>query len=244
MGDQANQEPSSDAPAFNTYQLRNAANRIGRHHNIFKLGRGEKRRNTINDAERGNAGEPGVVHRSTAPGGISNDRVANGRPTSKDNDKDIDRIGSSEQTQSSTFDSQATTSHSPPLNGSLVHRKNTADDMPNDVNPGLAGSTRSHEEPHYTVGNQLQRTLLNSWINVLLLAIPAGFALEYAHIDGKIVFTVNFLAIIPLAAMLSYATEEIAHRTGETLGGLINATFGYVRDRKQPRAHPLIICRC
>jgi Ca2+:H+ antiporter len=30
----------------------------------------------------------------------------------------------------------------------------------------------------------------------------------------------------PLAAMLSYATEEIALRTGETLGGLLNATFG------------------
>jgi Ca2+/H+ antiporter len=28
--------------------------------------------------------------------------------------------------------------------------------------------------------------------------------------------------------MLSFATEEIALRTGETLGGLLNATFGYV----------------
>jgi Ca2+:H+ antiporter len=40
------------------------------------------------------------------------------------------------------------------------------------------------------------------------------------------VFTLNFLAIIPLAAVLSFATEEIAHRLGETLGGLVNATFG------------------
>ena len=37
---------------------------------------------------------------------------------------------------------------------------------------------------------------------------------------------VNFIAIIPLAGTLSYATEEIALRTGEVLGGLLNATFG------------------
>jgi Ca2+:H+ antiporter len=40
------------------------------------------------------------------------------------------------------------------------------------------------------------------------------------------VFTLNFFAIIPLAAVLSFATEEIAARLGETLGGLVNATFG------------------
>lgn len=40
------------------------------------------------------------------------------------------------------------------------------------------------------------------------------------------IFVVNFVAIIPLAGTLSYATEEIALRTGEVLGGLLNATFG------------------
>ncbi|MCJ1427239.1 hypothetical protein MMC29_005142, partial [Sticta canariensis] len=39
-------------------------------------------------------------------------------------------------------------------------------------------------------------------------------------------FVTNFLAIIPLAAMLSYATEKIALRTRETIGGLLNASFG------------------
>lgn len=43
---------------------------------------------------------------------------------------------------------------------------------------------------------------------------------------------VNFIAIIPLAGMLSYATEEIALRTGEVLGGLLNASFGYVLSSK------------
>ncbi|KAK5702656.1 hypothetical protein LTR97_003602 [Elasticomyces elasticus] len=65
-----------------------------------------------------------------------------------------------------------------------------------------------------------------SWINILLIAVPVGFALEYAHVNKVVVFVVNFIAIIPLAAMLSYATEELAMYIGETLGGLLNATFG------------------
>ncbi|KAF5017321.1 hypothetical protein F66182_10769 [Fusarium sp. NRRL 66182] len=82
------------------------------------------------------------------------------------------------------------------------------------------------KEP-YTVGNQIQRTFLNSWINILLVAAPVGIVLNYVHSVNRIaVFVVNFIAIIPLAAMLGFATEEIALRTGEVLGGLINATFG------------------
>jgi hypothetical protein len=34
------------------------------------------------------------------------------------------------------------------------------------------------------------------------------------------------LAVIPLAAMLSIATESVAHRTGDAVGGLLNATLG------------------
>ncbi|KAJ2973965.1 hypothetical protein NQ176_g6301 [Zarea fungicola] len=79
----------------------------------------------------------------------------------------------------------------------------------------------------FTVANQLQRTFLSSWINLLLVAAPVGIALNYvSSVSRTVVFVVNFIAIIPLAAMLSFATEEIALRTGETLGGLINATFG------------------
>ena len=79
----------------------------------------------------------------------------------------------------------------------------------------------------FTVGNQIRRTLLNSWINLLLVAAPVGIAINYIHSVSRVaVFVVNFIAIVPLAAMLSFATEEIALRTGESLGGLLNATFG------------------
>ena len=79
----------------------------------------------------------------------------------------------------------------------------------------------------FTPWGQVKATLFNSWINILLLAVPVGIALNYAKIDPVGIFVVNFIAIIPLAAMLSYATEEIAMHVGETLGGLLNASFGY-----------------
>ncbi|BCS30228.1 hydrogen/calcium exchanger domain-containing protein [Aspergillus puulaauensis] len=85
------------------------------------------------------------------------------------------------------------------------------------------------EEPdkqRFTAVGQFKATVLNSWINILLVAAPVGIALNYVKVDPVAVFVVNFIAIIPLAAMLSFATEEIALRTGETIGGLLNATFG------------------
>ena len=78
------------------------------------------------------------------------------------------------------------------------------------------------------IGRQIRAVLFGSWINLLLAAVPVGFVVNYLDINGVAIFVVNFIAIVPLAAMLSYATEEIALRVGETLGGLLNATFGYV----------------
>lgn len=82
------------------------------------------------------------------------------------------------------------------------------------------------DQQRFTLVGQLKATIFNSWINVLLICAPVGIALNYIHVNPVAVFVVNFIAIIPLAAMLSYATEEIAMRTGETIGGLLNATFG------------------
>ncbi|TAQ90115.1 hypothetical protein B7494_g1579 [Chlorociboria aeruginascens] len=78
----------------------------------------------------------------------------------------------------------------------------------------------------FTLRNQLGATIFNSWINLLLVAAPVGIALNYTGVDGRVVFVVNFIAIIPLAGMLSFATEEIALHLGESLGGLLNASFG------------------
>ncbi|KAH6618080.1 Sodium/calcium exchanger protein-domain-containing protein [Chaetomium sp. MPI-SDFR-AT-0129] len=74
--------------------------------------------------------------------------------------------------------------------------------------------------------NVTKVTLLSSWINLLLVFVPLGIIAGELEWSAPWVFTLNFFAIIPLAAVLSFATEEIAGRLGETLGGLVNATFG------------------
>ena len=82
-------------------------------------------------------------------------------------------------------------------------------------------------DPHlYSLANQLRATVFNSWLNVLLIFSPIGTALNYANVTPTAVFIINLVAIVPLAGMLGYASEEIALRAGETLGGLIHASFG------------------
>lgn len=73
---------------------------------------------------------------------------------------------------------------------------------------------------------EFKAVVLESWINLLLILVPVGFAINYAHLNGIANFVINFVAIVPLAAMLGFATEELAKYTNETLGGLLNATFG------------------
>lgn len=41
-----------------------------------------------------------------------------------------------------------------------------------------------------------------------------------------VVFAMNAIAIVPLAGLLSHATESVASRMGDTAGALVNVTFG------------------
>ncbi|KAF9876344.1 calcium proton exchanger [Colletotrichum karsti] len=69
-------------------------------------------------------------------------------------------------------------------------------------------------------------TLLSNYVNFLLVMVPIGIIAGEANWSPTAVFTINFFAIIPLAAVLSFATEQISMKLGEALGGLLNATFG------------------
>jgi len=69
-------------------------------------------------------------------------------------------------------------------------------------------------------------TLASNYTNVLLVFVPVGIILGALDIDPTAIFVVNFLAIVPLAALLSFATEELSVKLGQTIGGLMNATFG------------------
>jgi Ca2+:H+ antiporter len=64
-------------------------------------------------------------------------------------------------------------------------------------------------------------------LNWLLVFVPITAVLAYAvHPGDAILFTVAALAIVPIAANMGQATENLAVRTGPTIGGLLNATFG------------------
>lgn len=76
------------------------------------------------------------------------------------------------------------------------------------------------------VFNIIKVTLLSNYVNVLLVFVPLGLFSGAMDWSPTAVFILNFLAIIPLAACLSFATEELSSKLGEALGGLLNATFG------------------
>ena len=72
----------------------------------------------------------------------------------------------------------------------------------------------------------LKETLLSSWVNVLLVFVPVGIAVKAAGVNPTVVFAMNAIAIVPLAGLLSHATESVASEMGDTIGALMNVTFG------------------
>lgn len=68
--------------------------------------------------------------------------------------------------------------------------------------------------------------IFGSWVNVLLLFIPLSFIAEFLNWDAALRFSFSFLAIMPLAALLGTATDQMSMKLGQTLAGLLNASFG------------------
>lgn len=72
----------------------------------------------------------------------------------------------------------------------------------------------------------MRNLILSGWINVLLIAVPLSFASHFAKWGSTADFIISFIAIVPLASLLGDATEQCALKVGQTVGGLLNATFG------------------
>ncbi|WP_420126544.1 calcium/proton exchanger [Longimicrobium sp.] len=80
-----------------------------------------------------------------------------------------------------------------------------------------------------TTTTTAKRPLLSfaNFMNALLVFVPLAMLMEWVLESPPMwIFVVACLGIIPLAGMMGHATEEIAERVGEGLGGLLNATFG------------------
>ena len=64
------------------------------------------------------------------------------------------------------------------------------------------------------------------WPYLLTPLIPVAVVLDLADVPAGLVFAAAALGIIPTAALMGRATEELAARSGPGVGGLLNVTFG------------------
>src|ERR1051325_4743511 len=68
---------------------------------------------------------------------------------------------------------------------------------------------------------------LRTPINWFFVFVPVTVALEHTGaVPAPVIFFSAALAILPIAALIVSATEQLAIRTGDAVGGLLNATFG------------------
>ena len=72
---------------------------------------------------------------------------------------------------------------------------------------------------------QLRRSLTARWLNLLLIAVPLSWLAERSG-STIWVFGLAAISLVPAAGLIGEATEELARRSGPTLGGFLNATFG------------------
>lgn len=79
--------------------------------------------------------------------------------------------------------------------------------------------------------NPLIREIRRNPILWLLAFVPVVFAAQQFEPEAHtLLFLLSVLAIVPLAALLSHATEAVAAKTGDTVGGLLNATLGNLTE--------------
>src|SRR5690348_10173898 len=79
--------------------------------------------------------------------------------------------------------------------------------------------------------NPLFKEIRHSRLLWMLVFVPVVLAVEHAAPTAHTaLFVLAVLAIVPLAALLSHATESVAERTGDAIGGLLNATLGNLTE--------------
>lgn len=83
-----------------------------------------------------------------------------------------------------------------------------------------------HIGPAPSYARSALNTVRYSPLNVLLAFIPVSWALHAAHQSDAAVFVTSALAIIPLAALLGFGTEQIAIRTSSAVAAFLNASLG------------------
>ena len=70
------------------------------------------------------------------------------------------------------------------------------------------------------------RALLANRLNLLVVAAPISWIVDVMTPESPWVFITAAASLVPLAGIIGLGTEQLAHRSGPALGGLLNATFG------------------
>jgi Ca2+:H+ antiporter len=79
--------------------------------------------------------------------------------------------------------------------------------------------------------NPLLKEIRHHRLLWLLVFVPLLFLVEHLGPEAPtLLFALSILAIVPLAALLSQATESVAAKTGDADGGLLNATLGNLTE--------------
>jgi Ca2+:H+ antiporter len=79
--------------------------------------------------------------------------------------------------------------------------------------------------------NPLLKEIRHNPLLWLLVFVPVLFVAQKLKPEGHtLLFVLSVLAVVPLAALLSHATESVAAKTGDTVGGLLNATLGNLTE--------------
>ncbi|KAL2366072.1 hypothetical protein RJZ56_000912 [Blastomyces dermatitidis] len=120
---------------------------------------------------------------------------------------------------------------------SVVSRSLSAkNDTGSEQNAATIGAVEK-DSPIIRIYRTIRLIILSSWINWALVFVPIGIALGAVNrsmghespispISPTVVFSINAVAIVPLASLLSFATENAARNLSDKIGALLNVTFG------------------
>ncbi|GAW81985.1 cation/H+ antiporter [Plasmodium gonderi] len=72
--------------------------------------------------------------------------------------------------------------------------------------------------------------MMKNKLNIFLIFVPIGIISYLIGCKDIYIFFFNFMALIPLSALMGHVTEDLALHTGEIIGGLLNATFGNLME--------------
>jgi Ca2+:H+ antiporter len=89
------------------------------------------------------------------------------------------------------------------------------------LSPGNASPSYSAQKLRAIEG-----VLRSNYLYSLLIFVPLGIFFGTLGANPTIVFVFNMLAIVPLAMLLSFGTEELSANSGQAVGELLNASFG------------------